>query len=33
MFTGVLQRLWPEQVAEGAGQADYVIERLAALIA
>lgn len=33
MFTGVVQWLWPDRVAERAWQADYVIERLAELIA
>ena len=33
MFTGVIQRLWPDRVAERAWQADYVIERLTELIA
>jgi putative hydrolase of the HAD superfamily len=32
LFTGVIQYLWPERVAERAWQADYVIERLSELV-
>jgi putative hydrolase of the HAD superfamily len=33
MFAGVIRTLWPERVIERAGQADYVIENLAELVA
>jgi putative hydrolase of the HAD superfamily len=32
MVTGIVRELWPEQIAERRGQADFVIERLGELV-